>query len=90
MIYYRHKGKRERAKRNKQRQEVKTMNNEQIKDMMLNEGYKLLSEVGTYLQFAKGDWNNYKSKFEVVTYLNGNQFEKFNSYDIGGYIRDLQ
>ena len=68
----------------------KTMNNEEIKDMMLNEGYKLLSEVGTYLQFAKGDWNNSKSKFEVVTYLNGNQFEKFETFDIGGYIRDLQ
>lgn len=68
----------------------KTMNNEQIKDMMLNEGYKLLSEVGTYLQFAKGDWNNYKTTFNVVTYLNGVEFENFNTNEIGGYIRDLQ
>lgn len=66
------------------------MNNEQIKDMMLNEGYKLLSEVGTYLQFAKGDWNNYKTIFNVVTYLNGVEFENFNTNEIGGYIRDLQ
>ena len=68
----------------------KTMNNEEIKDMMLNNGYKLLSEEGIYLQFAKGNWNNYKSKFEVITYLNGVEFENFNTNDIGGYIRDLQ